>query len=382
MKIRSLTIDQKKNFKLNVPIYMEFLIATAPKLSKCSHKLYSRALSFIAVENDMINLTPKSLAMKLTKEVLTNNDFTKIVGEDTSGNQNIRLSAFRNLVEPYKDDLQQEISCVSFQSLNSLVSKKGCHIRKKISDSKKDEDKNMTDILKEKNNWIKLQKIVTQYNQRYDVTFTRFLKTNEIPDYLTLRDAVICNLYCNNYHSYDEMNVYVILHNEYKTCHMWINHEPPPEDKTNYFWINLSTNKHFIIIQKSHSVGTNKRVPDGEGGTKLIDSGEKIKKFKLSRYIAGQLLFLKTTFNERNEIPIFKNDTRDGPMNDQKWIRTLNKIFHPVSTSTTCKTIRKIIQNEIQWNKLTENQRFYLMTCLDNNPKKKLIEEDGLIEFC
>ena len=49
MKIRSLTIDQKKNFKLNVPIYMEFLIATAPKLSKCSHKLYSRALSFNGV---------------------------------------------------------------------------------------------------------------------------------------------------------------------------------------------------------------------------------------------------------------------------------------------------------------------------------------------
>lgn len=381
MKISSLTVEQKKNFKSNVPIYLEFLKSTAPKLSKCSHQLYSRALSFISVENDMIHLTPKQLALKLTKQVLSDNDFSKITGEDTSGNQNIRLSAFRNLVEPFKDSLEEEISCVSVQSLNSLVSKKGCHIRKKISETKKDEDKNMTDILKEKNNWTKLQKIVTQYNQKYDVTFTRFLKTNEIPDYVTLRDAVICNLYCNNYHLHDGMNVYVILHNEYKTCHIWISHEAPPEDKTNYFWINLSSNEHFIVIQKSMTVGVNKRITDGEGGTKLVEVGEKRKMFKLSRFIASQLLFLKTTFNERCDRPLFKNDTRDGPMNDQKWIRTINKIYHPVSVTTTCKTIRKIIQNEIQWNKLSEDNRYYLMKCLDNNPKKKIPEENGFVEF-
>ena len=380
MKIRSLTFEQRAQFKQNVPVYMEFLKQTAPKLSKCSHQLYSRALSFIAVENEMVNLKPKDLALNLSKKVLTDSNFKIIVGEDTSGNQNIRLSAFRNLVEPFRDNLEQEISCVSYQALNNLVSKKGCHIRKQISERKKDEDKNSEEVLKEKNNWKKLQVIVQNHNRKYDVIFERFLKTNEIPDYMTLRDCVITNLYCNNFHKFENMNVYVILHNEYKTCHLWINEQPPPEDKTNYFWINLLTNEHYIVIQKSATVGNIRRVPDGEGGTKIIEN-ETRKSFRLSSYIARQLLFIKTTFNERTDRPFFKNDLRDGPINDQKWIRIMNKLFYSLSTTSTCKTIRKIFQNEIQWNKLNENQKFYLMSCLDVNGKKKKINDEGLIDF-
>ena len=370
MKIRSLTTEQRKNFKKNVPVYLEFLKNTSPKLSKCSHTLYSRALSFIAVENDLINLEPKQLALKLSKEVLTNSNFKTIVGEDTSGNQNIRLSAFRNLVEPFKDDLEQEVSCISYQTLNTLLSKKGSHIRKQMSERKKDEDKNVDEVLKEKNNWKKCQMITINHNQKYDVIFNRFLKTNEIPDYQTLRDAVIANLYCNNVHKFQDVNVYVILHNEYKTCHLWIHPEKPPEDKNNYFWINTLTNNHMIVIQKSSTVGGIRRVPDGSGGTKIVPS-EKVKMFRLSKLIASQILFIKTTFNERCDRPFFKNDLRDGPINDQKWGRIMNKLFHTISTTATCKTIRKILQSEINWKKLNEEQKHYIMSCLDVNSKKK-----------
>lgn len=380
MKIRSLTIEQRTNFKKNCPVFLEFLKNTAPKLSKCSHKLYSRALSFIAVENDMINLTPKQLAMKLSKEVLTQSNFESIVGNDTTGNQNIRLSAFRNLVEPFKDDLEEEVSCVSYKTLNNLLSKKGSHIRKQISERKKDEDKNMDKVFKEKNNWKKCQMITINHNQKYDVIFNRFLKTNEVPDYITLRDAVIANLYCNNIHKFQNLSVYVILHNEYKTCHLWISHEQPPEDKTNYFWINTLTQNHFIVIQKSGTVGGVRRVPDKNGGTKVIPN-EPIKMFRLSKKIAAQILFIKTTFNERCDRPFFKNDLRDGPINDQKWQRIMNKLFHTISTTATCKTIRKILESEIDWSKLNEEQSHYLMSCLDVNSKKKKIGDDGILDF-
>ena len=121
MRIRELSQQQRQNFKNNCPIYLSFLREKAPQLSNCSHKLYSRAISYIAVENDLINKTPKELAISLTKDILTTSDFEKIVGKDTNGNQNIRLSAFRNLVNPYKDDLENEISSVSFKTLSKLV---------------------------------------------------------------------------------------------------------------------------------------------------------------------------------------------------------------------------------------------------------------------
>ena len=124
MKIKNLTSEQKKNFKANIPVYFDFLKNNKPLLSDSSHKLYSRALSFVAIENQLINKTPKELALALTKDILTTSNFQKIIGKDVGSIQNIRLSAFRNLVEPFKDDLQNEISAVSYKALNKLVSRK------------------------------------------------------------------------------------------------------------------------------------------------------------------------------------------------------------------------------------------------------------------
>ena len=136
MKIGELPVEKRKQFREHVPIYHKFIKENSPHLSTSSHNLYSRALAFIAVENDLLNYTPEQLCIKLTQEALTTSDFIKIIGTDNHANQNIRLSAFRNLVEPYKESLKNKISEVSYNAISKLVSRKGTHIRRNILESK------------------------------------------------------------------------------------------------------------------------------------------------------------------------------------------------------------------------------------------------------
>ena len=103
--------------------------------------MYSRALSYIAVENGLYSLSPKELAIALSKDILTTSDFQKIVGTDSDANQNIRLAAFRNLVEPFKDELKDEISAISYETLLKLLSRKGGHIRKSLKEVKETKKK-------------------------------------------------------------------------------------------------------------------------------------------------------------------------------------------------------------------------------------------------
>ena len=89
MKIGELSVEKRKLFKEHVPTYFNFIKENSPHLSTSSHSLYSRALAYIAVENDLINLTPENLCIKLTQEALTTSDFIKIIGTDNHANQNI-----------------------------------------------------------------------------------------------------------------------------------------------------------------------------------------------------------------------------------------------------------------------------------------------------
>lgn len=363
MKIRELSQEYRVLFKKQIPIYMDFFKQSAPQLSSHSHQMYSRALSYIAVENTLFNKSPKELAVELSKHILTTSDFVKIVGKDTEANQNIRLSAFRNLVKPYKHDLQSEISSVSYETLSKLVSQKGTHIRKNILESKSCNLAEETDLLKNRS-WKALQGILQEFNKKYKVIVNRFLRTNEIPDYVTLRNICLANLYLNNCHLFEEITTHVILRNEYRTVHLWINGNSPPQDKNNYFWINFEKNEHYIVIQSSKTVGGVRRTSSKESAYYEQD---KRRKFPLSNTLVNMILFIKQTFNERTDAPFFKNNTRDGSLTAQAYVRVISKIFEEICQNMTTSTLRKIYFNEIKWDKLNKSQRTYVCQMLDNS---------------
>lgn len=362
MKIRNLPYEDRLKFKKNVPIYLEFFKKVSPQLSPHSHSMYSRALSYIAVENLLIEKSPKELALELSKYILTTSDFQKIIGKDTESNQNIRLAAFRNLVNPFKEDLQENISSVSYDTLSKLLTRKGTHIRKSILDSKNQNIHEETENLKNKS-WKEMQSVLQDYNKKYSMIVNKFLRTNEIPDYVTLRNICIANLYLNNYHRHDEINVHVILRNEYRNAHVWINACAPPQDKNNYFWINFEKNQHFLVIQSSKTVGGVRKSTSKDASLIVQD---KRREFKLSSTCVNMILFIKQTFNERTDIPFFKNNVRDGPISSQAWVRTIHKVFEDISKDLTSSTLRKIYFNEIKWEKLTKEQSKYICLNIDN----------------
>ena len=113
------------------------------------------------------------MAVELTKDILTTSDFIKIVGNDSGSNQNIRLSAFRNLVSPFKDDLKNEISSVSYETLLKLLSRKGTHIRKTILESKSQNLKTETELMQHRS-WKDLQNIVKNMNVKYNQIVNKF----------------------------------------------------------------------------------------------------------------------------------------------------------------------------------------------------------------
>lgn len=347
MKIRDLSEEQKKHFKFNVETYQNFLKDKCPHLSEYSHSMYARALSYIAVENKLLFHSAQQLAIALSQDILTTSDFVKIVGNDSSANQNIRLSAFRNLVNPLKDDLQAGISDVSYQTISKLLSRKGCHIRKTILENKTKNLKSATDLMKSRG-WKDLQEIVKKLNVKYNQIVSRFLKTNEIPDYVTLRNILVANLYCLNSHQYNELTVHVILKNEYRTAYVWIGDKEPPQDKNHYFWINLNTNKHYFVINRVKAISNVK------------ETVKERKMFVLPSRIVNMIVFIKQTFNESADKPFFKNNVREAVPYSTDWIRIINKIFEDVGQGVCSSTLKTIYMNEIDWGKVPTNDIAYI----------------------
>jgi len=356
MKIRDLSATQKEHFKNNVNLYMAFFQNKCPQLSNYSHSMYARALSYIAVENNLNDLLPEELAIALTKDILTTSDFIKIVGSDSGSNQNIRLSAFRNLVNPFKDKLQSNISEVSYSTLSKLLSRKGCHIRKTLLESKKKNIKTELELMNSRS-WKDLQNVVQTMNKKYNQVMAKFLKTNEIPDYVTLRNILIANLYMFNSHEYQGLTVHVIMKNEYRTAFLWLSDKEPPQDKNHYFWINHETNQHYFVIN---------RVKAMSGVKETI---KKRKMFVLNKTIVNMIIFIKQTFNENIDKPFFKNNVRETTMYSTDWIRIVNKIFETVANGICSTTLKTVYMNEIDWSKISTEQISYICYNLDQSKK-------------
>jgi hypothetical protein len=366
MKVKSLSSENKKLFNETLSKYETFLKTHCPQLSKSSINLYKRTLSFMAVENETTNLSPQEFAIFLAQDLLTYNSFNRIVGESNDNNMNIRISAFRNLIEPFKKDLEEQVSEVSFSTISKLITQKGSRIRKSIIEEKGKNEKNRNENVNMKN-WEDLQKIVNEKNIEYKRILCKYYKDGEVPDYVTLRNILIVNLYCNNWHMKDGHKIYTLLRNEYRNFYLWINTNPVPKNDKNYFWINLDTNSHYIVIQKSKTVGGIRRIPKVGGEGSQIVKQEGYKQYILNDYIVNILLFIKTIFKE-NETNIFiKNNNRTAAIPVEKWTATVSSLFRDIANNINSTTIRKILYNSIDFKKIDFNLTSYILKQQDHS---------------
>lgn len=359
MKIKELTDIQKLQFRTEINKYKIFIENNLERLSDSSKSLYARTLAFLSVKNDCYLKTTKETCIFMTGKILTDESLEIITGGDdtTYNNKNIMLSAFKNLVETYKNDIKKEISPVAYKTLMLQLGQKGGIIRKIIKNKKAENDTLKVNTMK---NWEEFQNLLKEYNTKFKYIQNQYIKTNEVPDYHFLRDCLIANLYLNNTFKIKNNEYNVLLRNEYKSLYLHIGDEQPPNNK-NYFWIRQNNNDHKIIINKNKTTGGIKRTIGEHIGNTKITNQKNQKIFPLNKDIAKIILFIKQIFNERPDKPFIKCNNRELNYNTSTWSKMLNRVFKKIDSNISCNIIRKVYENYITWSDLNENEKNFVL---------------------
>ena len=287
---------------------------------------------------------------------MTDTSLNCIVGDsEVSGsNKNIRLSAFKNLVEIFKDEIKLNISPVAFNTTISMMGKAGGNIRKQIMEFRNNKEILHPSTMQTWDELVELNKI---YLKKFNYIRNQFIKTNEVPDYVFLRDCLISNLYINNSFKLKNNEFNVILRNEYKSLYLHIGETQPTSNSKNYFWIKLDSNDHKIIINKNKTTGGVKRKNLGDlvGHTSIYpQKNQKI--FPLNKEVAKIILFIKQIFNERSDKPFIKCNNRELNYTSSTWSKMLQRVFKKINPKLSSNLIRKIYQLKIDLTDDLSNQ--------------------------
>jgi len=364
MRIKDLTIEEKAEFRRELPKFDSFLKENLKHLATTSLSLYTRTLAYISVINHLQELNTKDICICLTTKALTNSNLIHIIGDEktTNNNKNIRLSAFKNMVEIYKPDIKKEISSVAYNSIMEKLGKRGCKIRQNILKDRQHKEIFTNPITNL--NWEELQSLNKEYLKKFKEIQNQYIKHNEIPDYMFLRDCLVCNLYVNNTYKHKSLDFNVILRNEYKSLYLHIGETQPPTTSKNYLWVKLESNDSKIIINKNKTTGGLKRcISNNIGHTKLIPQKDQ-KVFPLNKEITKIILFIQQIFNERKDKPFIKSNNRVSNYTSSTWSKMLTRVFKNIDSKISSTLIRKIYYHKVQEENynLNEKQLIYEMS--------------------
>ena len=380
MKIKTLTQKEKISFKNEMPKYEVFLKSELPHLAPTSLSLYKRTLSYISTVNKCNDKTVEETCIFLTSKILTDTSLDCVIGDSnvSESNKNIRLSAFKNLVEIFRDEIKLKISPVAFNTTISMMGKAGGNIRKQIMETRRNKDLLSPSTMQ---TWEELTELNKIYLKKFNYIKNQYIKTNEVPDYVFLRDCLISNLYINNSFKLKNNEFNVILRNEYKSLYLHIGDNQPTSTSKNYIWIKLDSNDHKIIINKNKTTGGVKRKNLGDfiGHTSVYPQKNQ-KTFPLNKEIAKIIIFIKQVFNERSDKPFIKCNNRELNYTSSTWSKMLQRVFKKINPKLSSSLIRKIYQLKIDTTKDLSNQDkmlIYEMNDLHRDPKNQKDNKEG-----
>lgn len=340
MKIKDLTTKQRYDFNQVLPKFEELLKINLSHLSPSSLTLYKRAAAFITVTNDLQDKETQDITIELVRLCLTYNNLSFIIGLDNTPNtsKNIKISAFKNLVEIYYKEINEKISTVAYDSVIKMLGKQGNIIRK-IIHKNRITNENKTQGTYSWDNLINLNK---EYLKTFLEIKKNYLKYNEIPDYIFLRDCLTSNLYLNNVFNFENYKFNVVLRNEYKSCYLHIDDSPPTNNIRNYFWVNLTTKESKLVINKNKTTGGFKRVKGNQMGHTQIKNQKKQKYFPLSEEITEIILFIQQVFHERKDKPFIKCNNRINNYTSASWSKMLGRVLKKIDTKIASSNLRRM----------------------------------------
>ena len=375
MKVKDLTVEQKSDFRRELPKFDLFLKEHLKHLATTSLSLYKRTLSYISVINNLQKLNTKDICICLTTTALTNSNLIHIIGDEdtTNNNKNIRLSAFKNLVEIYKPEIKKEISSVAYNSIMEKLGKRGCRIRQNILKDRQNKEVETNPI--SNLNWDELQSLNKEYLKKFKEIQNQYIKHNEIPDYMFLRDCLVSNLYLNNSYKHKSLDFNVLLRNEYKSLYLHIGDSQPPTTNKNYLWVKLESNDSKIVINKNKTTGGVKRCMGATiGHTKIIPQKDQ-KVFPLNKDITKIILFIQQIFNERKDKPFIKSNNRVSSYTSSTWSKMLTRVFKNIDSKISSTLIRKIYYQKILESDLNLNEKQVISEMSDFSLTHSIIEK-------
>jgi len=340
MKIKDLTTEQRYDFNQVQLKFDELLKINLSHLSTSSLTLYKRAASFITVTNNLQDKETKDITIELVRLCLTYNNLSFIIGLENTPNtsKNIKISAFKNLVEIYYKELNNEISTVAYDSIIKMLGTQGNIIRKIIHKNRI----TMENKTQGTYTWDDLINLNKEYLKTFLEIKKNYLKYNEIPDYIFLRDCLVSNLYINNIFNFENFNFNIVLRNEYKSCYLHIDDNPPTNNIRNYFWVNLSTKESKLIINKNKTTGGYKRVKGTQIGHTQTKQQKKQKHFHLNEEITEIILFIQQVFHERKDKPFIKCNNRINNYTSASWSKMLGRVLKKIDTKITSSNLRRM----------------------------------------
>lgn len=367
MKIKDLSNEDKKLFINELDKFGSWVEENLVSLSRSSKYLYKRTLSYISVENKKTDLEVKEFALFLVNQMI-DGDIECILGNQLNNNKNIRLSAFKTLLEPNKKYLIEKTSETVYKKLEKILSQTGSIIRNK--EKKKDD-------LLDKIDYQNYESSMTVYNKmmkEFLEVQNTYNTTGEVPCYEICRDFLIASLYLNNKITIDNKTYKIMLRNEYRTLILHISSKTPPKDEKNYIWIDLENNKSVLYIQKSKTTGKYQKVKLSDGSCKKMVK-EQVKQFPLCNHIVGLILFIKNVFREQNNKTFFKTNNRINHFTCDLWSKNLTKIFKPIAAGIGSMTLKKMYINSLNFTDYTKDELKKTFIYLDNLTEYRLVKD-------
>ena len=254
------------------------------------------------------------------------------------------------------------------------MGKSGGNIRKNIFVERKNKDieTNPLTCL----NWDELQDLNKEYLKKFKHVQNQYIKYNEIPDYMFLRDCLVCNLYINNLYKIKNLEFNVILRNEYKSLYLHIGENQPTTTNRNYIWVKLESNDSKIIINKNKTTGGVKRcIGETIGHTKIIPQRDQ-KTFPLNKDVTKIILFIQQVFNERKDRPFIKCNNRENNYSSSTWSKMISRVFKRVDAKISSSLIRKIYYQKNQESNLSLKDKQIIFEMCDFSPSFHINEKE------
>lgn len=302
-------------------MFYDYISEVRGDLSEGSKKAYATQLRRIAQANNLTKATPLTFITRMANKAVRNRtlDFITLpMSEQTLQGENLRLSAVKVVLTAEKDRIEEW----KYDKLMKLLVQVGKDTREAITKKNGLNELNEKEEEAFKISWDE----ITEYANSYH-------SLNATAD----RDWILLNLILNNYEERDDIKYYVLLRTlEYADLRVWNYTKKPPSDHSNYLWIPKSK----IYIQHSKTTGGIKSLGNG-----MTRDQAPMKSYPVRKELMDKIKSYIKTNKLKHSNHLFYTEFTQTPLSSNQFGKVFKKLLTPLNPYLTIGMVRKIYSN-------------------------------------